>query len=116
MEDSSSNIVSVYPNPLIMAQSRNSDFLDSQLNLSNLTNEYIIFKVYNNQYNLYSATPSTSFIPPKDKAIVKIKRYIKYNLPTNTTNEKFLLVFYIINRVISNKEEAKEAFKAKLFI
>ena len=65
MEDSSSNIVSVYPDPLIITQSRNSNYLESQLNLSNLTNEYIIFKIYNNQHDLYSANPSTSFIHPK---------------------------------------------------
>lgn len=115
MEDSSSNIVSVYPDPLIITQSRNSNYLESQLNLSNLTNEYIIFKIYNNQHDLYSAKPSTSFIPPKEKAVVTIKRFKKENLSSNTTNDKFLLLFYTINRVINDKEEAKEVFKSKLY-
>lgn len=111
------NIVEIYPNPLILSHSNNLNYLESKLNIRNLTNEYIIFKLYNNQRSLYSAKPSTSFIPPMETSNVIIKRYKKENLieQNEKDKDKFLLVFYIINKVISNNEEAKDAFKSKIY-
>lgn len=115
MQQISPNIVEVFPDPLIISQNSKSNYLESQLNLSNLTNEFVIFKIYNNQRELYSAKPSTSFIGPKEKTIVTIKRFKKGEQPTRAGKDKFLLIFYTINKVITDKEEAKEAFKLKLY-
>ena len=51
MEKNNSKIVLVYPSPLIITKQRNSNFYESQLNLTNLTNEYVIFKLYNKLFN-----------------------------------------------------------------
>ena len=117
MEGFEKNIVEIYPNPLILTQSNNLNYLESKLNIHNLTNEYIIFKIYNNQRLLYSAKPSTSFIPPMETTNVIIKRYKKDNVVIQNENGKdqFLLVFYIIKKVINNNEEAKESFKSKIY-
>lgn len=110
----SSKIVSVYPDPLILTKQRNSNYYESKLNLLNLTNEYIIFKLYNNQQILYSAKPSTSFIPPKETTNVLIKRFAK-DESKSPQNDKFLLRIYTINKIINNDDEAKDAFKSKLY-
>ena len=117
MEESKSNIVEVFPDPLILIQSKNSNYLESKLNFRNLTNEYIIFKIFNNQQSLYSVKPHISFIPPKETTTVSIKRFKKEEIISeyNKGKDKFLLLFYVINKIINNREEVKEAFKLKLY-
>lgn len=117
MEESKPNIVEVFPDPLILIQSKNSNYIESQLNFRNLTNEYIIFKIFNNQQSLYSVKPHISFIPPKETTTVSIKRFKKEEIISEYTKgkDKFLLLFYVINKVINNREEVKEAFKSKLY-
>jgi hypothetical protein len=112
MERNLPNVGSVFPDPLVMTQNNKASHCESLLNISNLTNEYIIFKLYNNQHTLYSAKPSTSFIPPKGNIKVKIKRYKKEE---NNGKDKFLLVFYTINKIIDDNEEAREAFNSKIY-
>ena len=117
MEGYKINIVEIYPDPLILIQSSNLNYLESKLNVHNLTNEYIIFKVFNNQRSLYSAKPSTSFIPPMETTSITIKRFKKEEKISEIEQgkDKFLLIFYIINKVINNNEEAKEAFRSKIY-
>ena len=115
MEKSNSKIVLVYPSPLVITKKRNSNYYESKLNLSNLSNDYVIFKIYNNQHALYSAKPSTSYIAPKDKAHVLIKRFSREENKSKAGKDRFLLCFYTINKIINNDEEAKEAFKSKLY-
>ena len=117
MEEFNNNYVEVFPSPLtLLPTNNNSNYLGAKLNLRNLTNEYIIFKVYNNNRNqnlVYSAKPSTSFIPPMESTSVSIKRFSKKEKISEECNDKFLLLLYITDKVINNIEEAKEAFKTK---
>ena len=115
MEKSEAKIVLVYPSPLVITKQKNSNFFESKLNLSNLTNEYVIFKLYINQRALYSAKPSTSFIKPKETAHVLIKRFAKDDNQSSSGKDRFILLFYTINKIINDNEEAKEAFKSKLY-
>lgn len=117
MEDYKTNIVEIYPDPLILIQSNNLNYLESKINVRNLTNEYIIFKIFNNQRSLYSAKPSTSFIPPMETTSIIVKRFKKEENISEIEQgkDKFLFIFYIINKVINNNEEAKEAFKSKIY-
>ena len=115
MEAYNNNYVEVFPSPLILTQSNNSNYLESKLNLRNLTNEYILFKIFNNQRSLYSAKPSTSYIPPMETTSVKIKRFKKEEIISQQNNDKFLVIFYIVDKVISNNEEAKESFKSQIY-
>ena len=110
-----SNIVSVFPDPLVIIQSINSNILESKINLTNLTNDYVVFKIYNNKHSLYSAKPSTSFIPPKETVNVIIKRFKKEENISQVGKDKFLLMLYTINKVIKDNDEAKEAIKQKLY-
>jgi len=114
-ERTSSNIVLAFPDPLVITQSNNSNYFESILNLTNLTEEYIVFKIYNNKRELYSAKPSTSFIPPKETSKVAIKRFKKMEEVSQIAKDKFLLILYTINKVINDNEEAKEAIKLKLY-
>lgn len=109
------SIVQVFPDPLVITQTGNSNNYESKLNLTNLTNEYVVFKIYSNQQALYSAKPSTSFIPPKETAYVSIKRFKKDEEQTKVGKDKFLLVFYTINKVINDNDEARDAIKLKLY-
>ena len=115
MEKSESKIVLVYPSPLILIKQKNSSYYESKLNLSNLTNDYVLFKLYNNQHTLYSAKPSCSFIRPKETANVLIKRFSKDDIQAKPGKDKFLLNFFTINKIINDNEEAKEAIKSKLY-
>ena len=115
MEKNSSKLVSVYPTPLVLIKQKNSNFFESKLNLTNLTNDYVVFKIYNNQHSLYKAKPSNSFIKPKETAHVLIKRFSTDENQSQAGKDKFLLYFYTIDKIINNDEEAKEAFKAKLY-
>lgn len=114
-ENASSNIVLAFPDPLVIIQSNNSNYFESILNLTNLTDDYIVFKIYNNKHEIYSAKPSASFIPPKETTKVVIKRFKKSEELSQKSNDKFLLIFYTINKVINDNKEAKEAIKLKLY-
>ena len=115
MEKSESKIVLVYPTPLVITKQKSTNYYESKLNLSNLTDNYIVFKIYNNQHTLYSAKPSTSFIKPKETAHVLIKRFSGDDSQSQAGKDRFLLYFYTINKIIINNDEAKEAFKSKLY-
>jgi hypothetical protein len=46
----------------------------SKVTLTNLTDKYLLFKVFLTKQKVYSLNPSTSFIPPREKVQVYIKR------------------------------------------
>ena len=117
MEDyKKNNLVDVFPDPLILTQSNSADYLESVLNLHNLTNDYIIFRIFNNQRSLYSAKPSTSFIKPMETTKITIKRFNKEKkIQSEQGKDKFLLLFYTINKIINNNDEVKEAFKTNQY-
>ena len=111
MEKNDSKIVSVYPTPLIITKQRNSNYYESKLNLTNLTNDYVLFKIYNNQHSLYSAKPSASYIPPKETAHVLIKRFSKDDGASKSRKEliimkklKKLLIQNCIMKIRSRKQ------------
>ena len=65
-------LVEVFPNQLNLTPTKNTPYIESKLNIKNLTNNYVIFKIYNNNINIYSCKPSKSFIPPKLKSFDKV--------------------------------------------
>jgi len=106
------NLVEVFPDPLVLNPSKVSNQLESNINIKNLTNDYVIFKIYNNQQFKYTVKPSTSFIPPMETAIVSVKRFKNEEIETSS-KDKFLLIFHKVNRVIQNNQEVKQIFKSK---
>lgn len=80
------------------AKISNKDALVSSIVLTNLTDQYILFKVYiNKQQGYYSIAPSTSFIAPKGEAFISIKR-----LEGDEGNDTFLISGYPTNTVITS--------------
>lgn len=64
--------------------------LTSSVTLTNLTDKFLLFKVYiNKPQGFYSINPSTSFIGPKDKINISIKR-----IEGDEGNETFLFSAY----------------------
>ena len=69
--------VEVFPNKVTLSRSLPQSLFECRLTLTNLTDNYVIFKVYINNSAQYSANPSTSFIKPRDDATINIKRLDK---------------------------------------
>lgn len=59
---------------LTRRREQNTNIISSTVTLVNLTDSYLLFKVYINKQKIYSTNPSTSFIPPRGKVDVTIKR------------------------------------------
>ena len=106
-------LVEIFPNPLNLTPTKNTPYIESKLNIKNLTNNYVIFKVFNSNTTIYSAKPSKSFIPPKERKDVYIKRFSKEE--TLAKKDQFLFIFYSIDKVINNNDEVKEAFNSKIY-
>ena len=106
-------LVEIFPNPLNLTPAKNTPYIESKLNIKNLTNNYVIFKVFNSNTTIYSAKPSKSFIPPKERKDVYIKRFSKEE--TLAKKDQFLFIFYSIDKVINNNDEVKEAFNSKIY-
>ena len=68
------NYVEIIPNKIIISKPLGATYYESRISINNLTDKYVIFKVYINKNTLYSANPSCTFIKPKDSVVVNIKR------------------------------------------
>jgi hypothetical protein len=71
------NYLDVHPNKIILSRPFNQSFYESKLTLTNITDKYIVFKVYINKSTQYSSNPSTGFIKPGDNIVITIKRVEK---------------------------------------
>lgn len=69
--------VDVFPDKIILSKALEQNQYEARLTLTNLIDKYVVFKVYINNSSIYSATPSTSFIKPREKATINIKRQEK---------------------------------------
>ena len=108
-------LVEIFPNPLNLRPTKNTQYIESKLNIKNLTNNYVIFKIFNNNTNIYSVKPSKSFIPPKERKDIYIKRFTKEEITTKKCKDQFLFIFYSIDKIISNNDEVKDAFNSKIY-
>ena len=108
-------LVEIFPNPLNLTPTKNTQYIESKLNIKNLTNNYVIFKIFNNNTNIYSVKPSKSFIPPKERKDINIKRFTKEEITAKKCKDQFLFMFYSIDKIISNNDEVKDAFNSKIY-
>ena len=83
-------LVEIFPNQLRLSPSKNSTFVESKIKIKNLSDSYIIYKIFSNNQLIYTVKPSKSFIPPKETKDIQ-------------------------NKIINNNDEAKEAFDSKLY-
>jgi hypothetical protein len=64
----------VLSDKIILTRTTSNPFYESKISLTNLTDKYVVFKVYINKHTIYSANPASSFIPPKENLSITIKR------------------------------------------
>lgn len=79
MVDKVNTYIDVFPSEILLRKQLDQDNFEGKVNLTNLTNKYIIFKVYINQSNIYSVHPSTSYLPPLSNTDILVKRQSKVN-------------------------------------
>ncbi len=74
--------IEVFPDKIKLSKTFEQNFYESRITLTNLTNLYVVFKVYINKNTIYSANPSSSFIKPKESTTITIKRLekVKYQI------------------------------------
>ena len=90
----------------------NEELYKGNLSICNSTNNNLLIKIYFNNTTNYKVYKSILFVSPNNKINFYIKRN---NSPISEKKDKILLILYTINKEIKNDEEAKEAFKLKLY-
>jgi len=65
--------IEIIPNNILLKK-KTSDYYESTIALNNLTDNNILFKVFNNKKTTYSSTPNYGFISPKGTITIDIKR------------------------------------------
>ena len=78
----------------------NNNIYSSVVTITNLTDKYLLFKVYINKIRVYSANPPTSFIPPREKADISIKRIEGEFDPSE--NDVFMFAAYPVDTVVNS--------------
>lgn len=90
------SIIALNKDEIFLKKNQNN-FYDDFLEIFNLTNSYIIYKIFVNVKGIYSTTPASSYIKPKDK----IKVYIKREITTESlSNEQIKIQAYKENEVV----------------
>ena len=110
--------VEEFPNPLDIYRKNENEYYEASITLKNITNNYLIFKVYiNSQKSTYVPKPSASFIRPNESIKIKVNRNYNCALEENnkSINDKFLIKIHSIEKVVNSKEEAKEIIKNKIY-
>jgi hypothetical protein len=73
----SNQYIDVFPNKILLSKLNDQNFHEARVTLTNLTTKFVVFKVYINKKTIYSATPSTGYIGPKECIMVNLKRLNK---------------------------------------
>jgi hypothetical protein len=110
--------VKEFPNPLNIYKKNENEYFEASITLKNLTNNYLIFKVYinkvdANQKAVYIPKPNTSFIKPFDSKKITVNRYNKSIVENNSNKDKFLIKIHAVDKVLNSDEEVKEMIKNK---
>lgn len=69
----STSYLEINPNQIILSKT-STDYYESKIELKNLTNKYVLFKVFNNKKTTYSSTPNYGFLTPGGSINIEIKR------------------------------------------
>lgn len=97
--------IDAYPNKIILSKNFEKNYYESKINLTNLTNNFVVFKVFINKSQLYSANPSTSFIPPRESKYINIKRKSDRG-NEDTSKDKFLIMAFPSENQVKDNQEA----------
>ena len=68
-----SKYIDIIPDNILL-RNTTSDYYESTITLNNLTDNNVLFKVFNNKKTTYSSTPNYGFISPRGTIVIEIKR------------------------------------------
>lgn len=97
---SSPTYFEVRPDKIYLLKSKDGKNYESKINLLNLTSKYLVFKVYINKNQIFSANPSSGFILPNAGINIMIKRQ-KDDDETKGV-DKFLIVGFQVDETITD--------------
>ncbi len=100
MEDN--KYLEVLSDKLILSRTVSNPYYEAKINLTNLTNKYVIFKVYINKHTLYSANPASTFIPPKENISITVKRLENAADVEPTSKDKLFILAFPVNQAIQD--------------
>ena len=105
------NFAKIEPNPLSIKISRdNENKIPKVITIQNLTNKFLIFKLFINNKGILLAKPSTSYILPSQNISVEINVY-QNNLSLDEYKKtKILITFIPCDEEIKSVEQAKNLF------
>jgi hypothetical protein len=80
------------PNRIILVKVIDQKFYEGRIQLKNITNNFVVYRFFNNQHMTYLISPNVYFIRPFETFTVNIKRFDKTAVDELKTNDKILLV------------------------
>lgn len=92
----SSPIMTINKDEVILKKNPNN-FYDDTIEIINLTESFLIYKIFVNVKGIYSTTPASSYVKPKESINVYIKREITKE---SIANEVIKVSAYIENQVV----------------
>ena len=100
MEDN--KYLEVLSDKLILSRTASNPYYEAKINLTNLTNKCVVFKVYINKHTLYSANPASTFIPPKENISITVKRLENTADVDPNTKDKLFILAFPVNQAIQD--------------
>ena len=78
MENKNANrFLEVTPGKILLQKTSEGGSSEAGLNLKNITNECVVFKVFINRSAVYSSVPPIGYINPGESVNIKIKKFEK---------------------------------------
>jgi hypothetical protein len=88
----SAKFIETTPNKILLIKVIDQKFYEGHLQLKNITNNYVVFRFFNNHHMLYTLSPSVYYIKPNETLYVNIKRFEKATIDELKTKDKILLI------------------------
>lgn len=88
----SAKFIEATPNKILLIKVIDQKFYEGHLQLKNITNNYVVFRFFNNHHMLYTLSPSVYYIKPNETLYVNIKRFEVASIDELKTKDKILLI------------------------
>ena len=108
----SNTLAEVSPIPLNIKISNNDDNKSiSYLTLTNITNDYLIYKSLINNRGVLNIKSPTSFIPPLQSVKLEVQIIDNYLSKEEYNRTKLLIMFFQSNEKVTSIQEAKKLYQ-----
>jgi hypothetical protein len=108
----SNTLAEVSPNPVNIIISNNDDNKSiSYLTLTNITNDYLIYKSLINNRGVLNIKNPTSFIPPSQSVKLEVQLIDNYLSKEEYNRTRLLIMFIQSNEKITSIQEAKKLYQ-----